>query len=338
MRITLKRWIALGVLLGITLWQRDEVGAVLAPMLARLTASTAPPQSPVETNQAPSRAPVDGEPAPAVANVSGVDGAPTDESRKPTPPDPPESAPPLSAAEARKAMLKLWLDQDCSLVQGKALLTAMESRERQWRWLPPDLASAEHQAMDGAVARLSADCPPAPANDAERARQNVAISATLAAALRADDLYARLEPSSRGRVTPELLRQWAAELRATLYDAVLSGDPEAIARLGWLDLYVQSTQPSSINLYANPFDLWPLVACDLGLDCGPGSRVLDRACMHQGVGCGYSSYEAYARDNLSPSQFQATDQRRREIVTRIRSGQVAGLFDPPPPPNAGGKP
>lgn len=123
-----------------------------------------------------------------------------------------------------------------------------------------------------------------------------------------------------------------------MYDAVLSGDPEAIARLGWLDVYAQSAQPQSMDLFADRLEVWPLVACDLGLDCGPGSRALDRACMTQGVGCGYPNYEAYVRDNLPPWRFQATDQRRREIVARIRNGQVAGLFDSQPPTSAGGKP
>lgn len=158
----------------------------------------------------------------------------------------------------------------------------------------------------------------------------------LAAARTAGDLYARMELPSGSR-NPAALAALEAQAHALMYDAVLSGDPEAIARLWFLDSLARRGRHLDFAEQFVDFNLWPLIACDLGLDCGPGSRALDRACLQMGSGCGYPSLEALVRDRSAPWQYNLTDQRRRDIVERIRSGQIAGMFDPPPPaPPRGG--
>jgi hypothetical protein len=289
-----------------------------------------------------------GAPAPAISAVvdDGVQTAPTetiaDASTVPadasapatTVPAKPLRASRLSAAEARTAMRERWRDQDCQAAQRQSAPTAFKWRElHDWRWLPQELAAAERQAMAEAAARLTAGCPAPITDKAEQRRRGEEAQAMLAAAQAAGDLYARLELSSASRDTAAL----SVQARAVLYDAVLSGDPEAIARLWRVENLARRGQPLDLDGQFVDFMLWPLVACDLGLDCGPGSRALDRACLELGNGCGYPSLDALVRDRSPSWLYNLTDQRRRELVERIRSGQIAGMFDPvvPQPPGGG---
>lgn len=242
----------------------------------------------------------------------------------------------LSAAEARTAMRERWRDRECQAAQQQSTPTTFKWRElHDWRWLPPELAAAERQAMTAAAARLTTDCPGLISDKAELRRRGEEAQAMLAAAQAAGDLYARLELSSAGAKPAEL----AAQARGVMYDAVLSGDPEAIARLWRVEQLARRGRYVDLAEQFADFNLWPLVACDLGLDCGPGSRALDRACLELGNGCGYPNLEALVRDRSAPWQYTLTDQRRRQIVARIRSGQIAGMFDPLPPTSLpGGRP
>lgn len=235
----------------------------------------------------------------------------------------------LSAADARTVMRERWRDQECQAVQRQSRPAAVKWRElHDWRWLPPELVAAERKAMAEATARLSADCPAPITDPAELRRRGEESQAMLAAAQAAGDLYARLELPSASRDTAALM----AQARAVMYDAVLSGDPEAIARLWRVEYLTRRGRRLALSEQLVDFNLWPLVACDLGLDCGPGSRALDRACLELGNGCGYPNLEALVRDRSPPWQYRLTDQRRREIVARIRSGRIAGMFEPTPPP------
>lgn len=281
------------------------------------------------------RTPSDGGKLPASTPQSpdaSADVAPVSETSGPALPSSPAAratAPELTPAAARALMLERMREQDCQLARH---LGANGYRaQREWPWLPPERTEQERKAVAQAVARLSAGCLPAPVDDAERKRRHQQDRAILDSALRAGDLYARLGEGPRGHKNME---EFIAAARATLYDAALSGDPEAISRMAQLASLAHSGHQSTPADFANPFDLWPLVACDLGLDCGPSSRVLDRACFQFGSGCGYDSLEALIRDRTVDWQYQLLDQRRREIVARIRSGQVAGMFDPPPQPTA----
>ncbi len=240
----------------------------------------------------------------------------------------------FTAAEARAAMLEHWRVQDCAISKFMSTTSTQLRRERAWRWLPPERADVERRETTAAIARLVADCPPAIADAAELKRRQQQAQADLAAAKAAGDLYARMQLTPpRGRYPPER----AAEARAVMYDVVLSGDLEAISRLAGLDAYAHIA--GNTRSMANLVDfhvLWPLVACDLGMDCGPGSRVMDRACLEIDSGCAYPDFEALVRDRSPPWRYRLTDQRRRELVAHIRSGQIAGMFDPPLTPPGDG--
>ena len=81
---------------------------------------------------------------------------------------------------------------------------------------------------------------------------------------------------------------------------------------------------------------WPLVACDLGLDCGASSRVLDRMCISRTSGaCGAAGLEAAYRYTLHAAIFERIQARRAELLARIRSGQYDRIFDAPPTPPGG---
>ncbi len=316
---------------------RDEVASAVGLLQRRLAATVAGEPTTTQSSP-PTVVAVDAAKQPATvadatsqvaveANVALPAAAPAKAGRLPQ----------LSAAEARAAMLARWRDQDCVAARRQSAPATLQLREQQdWRWMPPERAAAERLAVAQATTRLSADCPAPITDKAELQRRGEQTRAMLAAAQAAGDLYARLELSSGGRNPPADL---AAQARALMYDAVLSGDPEAIARLWRLEFLARRGRHVNIVEQSVDYHLWPLVACDLGLDCGPGSRALDRACFDPGSGCGYPSLDALVRDRSPPWQYALTEQRRRQIVERIRSGQIAGMFDPPSPqPPPGGRP
>lgn len=83
-------------------------------------------------------------------------------------------------------------------------------------------------------------------------------------------------------------------------------------------------------------DVWRLVACDLGRPCDRGSRALDGLCLSTDTAaCTQDSVEAASRYNLPPHLFDLVQQRRAELLARVRSGQIAGIFDPAPAPPPG---
>lgn len=308
---------------------REEVATELGRWQRHLAAPDhADPAQPAPAASAASAAVDDGVHSATAEGIANASTATVDASLPATSvPAKPLRALTLSAAEARTAMRERWRDVDCQAAQRQSRPAAVKWRElNDWRWLPQEIAAAERKAMQEAAARLTADCPAPITDEAELRRRGEQAQAMLAAAQATGDLYARLELSSASRDTPA----WSAQARAVLYDAVLSGDPEAIARLWRVEYLARRGQPLDFAEQSVDFNLWPLVACDLGLDCGPGSRALDRACLELGNGCGYPNLEALVRDRSPPWQYNLTDQRRRQIVERIRSGQIAGMFDPPP--------
>ena len=241
-----------------------------------------------------------------------------------------EHAPiPLISAETASALMREQLrERDCQLAR-RAIKGDREQRfeERDWHWLPPERAEAERQALAAVVERLRAACPPEIVDAEARRRHQQDNDDAVAAAARAGNLLARVRQESRKPTAKRNLD----EFRALMIDTLNSGDLEAISELGWLDMQLPGTDPNFGHL-VNPLDLWPLVACDLGADCGPGSRLLDLSCATAwfGMTCGYDSLEAAYRDNMQPQQWQRLDQRRNEILNRLRNGQTAGMFDPPP--------
>ena len=245
--------------------------------------------------------------------------------------------PQLSRAAARKLVRQQERERHCRLALLQSKPQQVASREqREWRWMPPERAEAERSAFAAAISRMQQDCV-APADDkAERERQRLADQSAMNAAKEAGDLYAQLLSLPRG---PDGKTDYDA-LRALAYEAVLSLDPEAISRVGTAAALLRQHTPG-FDLWVPenqvyPGDLWPLLACDLGLDCSAGSPILDQICMADGSGCGYDNLDAAIRDRTAPRQWTLLQQRRQELLARIVNGDIAGIFDPPPPRNGAG--
>jgi hypothetical protein len=239
----------------------------------------------------------------------------------------------LSPAAARSLMQERRRELDCELALSARSPKELAKRERKWRWLPPHMAQAERQALQDAAGRLGRGCPHWKDDPEQLKRRQAERQAQLVSAVAANDPSARI--TAIQPITPQFIEQ----LPEALYDAVLSGDPELIAQIGWADqwLRVRARLGRPEDLIHRPV-LWALVACDLGLDCLPGSPTLDRYCL-RGVGvCGSPNLDAAIRPLYPEALMTVLDQQRAELLQRIRSGQVAGLFDPPPNPPPGGGP
>lgn len=191
--------------------------------------------------------------------------------------------------------------------------------------MPPGRVAIEKLALEQARGRLLQDCPAQIADADARRRHWAQRQQELEAARRAGDLHARLTPG--GLRTPEERER----ARGILYDALLSGDPDTIAMIGRMQDHIQPPRVFDADPQAIASYVWPLVGCDLGMDCGPGSRALDLACLSHGAGCGYADLSELYRNWLAPWQYRQTERRRAEIVARIRRGDIAGMFDPPTP-------
>lgn len=77
-------------------------------------------------------------------------------------------------------------------------------------------------------------------------------------------------------------------------------------------------------------EAWRLVACDLGYDCSAGGALQTRMCLSN-YHCGRGSYEEALLQELPPRQWQVVQRQRRELLERLRRGEVRGVFDVPPP-------
>lgn len=72
-------------------------------------------------------------------------------------------------------------------------------------------------------------------------------------------------------------------------------------------------------------DTWMLVACELGLDCGSGSRPLDRWCLKL-WGCAQPDLAGAIRAVHGEAYFLKVDAQRRALVAQIRNRDLQGLF------------
>ena len=313
-------WLAILVLLAAMAWQSQRALESGMP-------PTVPPSSTASDGAGAAASALNSTaPPPAVESAEpAADGATTSQPQAVLPSPAPPTLPTPTPAQAREWMRQRQREMECGTARRD---NASEIRQtREWPWMPPERVAAERAAIAEARERLLQGCPPEIADEAERKRHWAQRQAELEAARRAGDLLARLSPVTIK--TPEERNR----ARATLYDALLSGDPEAIAQIGRLQDYIQPAQIFDANPQAPASYVWPLVACDLGMDCGPGSRALDLACLSHGGGCGYQHLSESHRDWLPPWQYRLVERRRAELLARIRSGQIAGIFDPP-----GGKP
>lgn len=246
----------------------------------------------------------------------------------------------MTPAQARAAMLQWAQERDCITARRAARGDGDVNYEPVfWRWMQPEQVAIERLGQRAATGRLMQGCPPEQAAD----NANAESRRRLAAAVAAGDVEARLlawrdqrqlELARGQAVSPERL----AELRQLLQEALLSGDLDLLG--------VIARNERELHLAQAPRDLatwqsetaWQLVACDLGYDCGPTSRLLDRMCLRQTRGaCGAANYEEALRFTLHPGIFERLQQRRAALLARIRAGQIAGIFDPPPETPTGGR-
>ncbi len=232
---------------------------------------------------------------------------------------------------ARTLMDDYEREVDCEYVRLAQAPARVADREREWRWLPEEIAAMERMAFDDAVGRLGRGCPRWSDDAAAYQQRRQELRANAAVAAQAGELRALLANSGlEGKLAPTLAR--------AMYDALLSGDPKLIERIGYADMvwsgHGNRTMAQTMGVRR---ELWTLVACDLGLDCVPGGPTLDRYCLRWGI-CGYPSLEATIRQWISDRTMEVLESQRAELLQRIRSGQIAGLFDPPPEPSAGDGP
>jgi len=235
----------------------------------------------------------------------------------------------LNPQAARALMEENEREVDCELIRTAQAPRAVAERERLWRWLPADIAEMERLAFDDAVDRLGRGCPRWSDDATARQQRRQQRQRNTAAAAQAGDLSALLANSGlNGELAPTLAQ--------AMYDALLSGDPKLIERIGYADMVWSSHGNRSMaEAMGVRRELWTLVACELGLDCLPGGPTLDRYCLRWGI-CGYPSLEATVRQGISDRTLQVLATQRAELLQRIRSGQIAGLFDPPPNPSGDG--
>lgn len=197
--------------------------------------------------------------------------------------------------------------------------------------MPPEQVASERLGRESAALRLLQGCAPTAEATAEERRRRSAE--TTAAAILAGDTEARLQAWDQIRqqelaagqaLSPERI----AQLRALLTETLLSGDLERIATIGHYERQLNLFEPA--DPAASALDMaWPLVACDLGLDCGASSRALDRMCVSRTSGaCGAANLDAAYRYTLHPAIFERIQARRAQLLARIRSGQFSGMFDP----------
>ena len=111
-----------------------------------------------------------------------------------------------------------------------------------------------------------------------------------------------------------------ATLLADVKNIVASGDPQAIndlanvmsARLDGRQQLFDLPAGSETSQWA-----WVSAACQLGLDCGPGSQLIDHICLN-GAGC-YPSLDALVRDAvLPPREYRQMLLDEQMILARVR--------------------
>lgn len=270
-----------------------------------------------------------GDSPPKQANDESAPAAVAD-SRTATP-----GAPALTPAQARERMRERQRLQDCERVVHATSPDSAAARERrEWRWLPPEQVALEQVGLREAAARVGQGCPPRPLTPEARRRQEVDMAADLAAAAAAGDLEARLRS---WRYQDSKTDGGREALRALLYDVLLSGDAELIAQIGEFQWQVNPSRQTTAEDLVPHGELWRLVGCDLGAPCGRGSPALDRLCLSTSTAACAAPSVAAALQGLLPAwQFRLLQQRRTELLARIRSGQVAGILDPPGQPAPGG--
>jgi len=112
------------------------------------------------------------------------------------------------------------------------------------------------------------------------------------------DLTAQIEMQkfSLERIKAEQLEDFMSQVIST-HDPDAMLPMSSLARRGAdgaLDLSYSMLAAGRISEAARA-----IAGCQTGADCGPGSLVMDSACLATGI-CGYSSYEIFVRQHMVP--------------------------------------
>ncbi|HWS25983.1 MAG TPA: hypothetical protein VN259_05340 [Xanthomonadales bacterium] len=227
----------------------------------------------------------------------------------------------------RDLVLRYLHEVDCGTA-AMAASPASQSRfeARLLKQVPPSQHDAERTARMQALARRASGC-----EHVKHQVRDISIMydpntrALLQQAADAGDRYALLSKMDTDDAAG------ADQTRERLYEVVRSGDPLAISEIGMQ--LAPSRDPAQ---FGSPFQsgdmagafTWLLVACDLGLECGPASRELDRWCLRYGGGCAQDDLAGAMRLVLGEAYIDQIDAQRRVLVGRIRNRQWEGLFAP----------
>lgn len=155
--------------------------------------------------------------------------------------------------------------------------------------------------------------------------QEMRLEAVAALAASGDPL-ARMTQDRLGGVTwpptPEQWARWQAMAAAALDPA----NPQSLVELGRSAAYLSRFDSEAA---------WQLVACDLGLDCSADGALMRQNCLSQGL-CVEGDYESALLRLLPPRQWSRVQAQRQALREAITRGELASLFDRPPPRPPGG--
>lgn len=134
------------------------------------------------------------------------------------------------------------------------------------------------------------------------------------------DPLGRLMEAQVDMMAPPTLDQWRQQQTwATAH--LNASDPQTL-----VDLAEAFTAGSRFNSDA----AWRLAACDLGYDCAAGGALQRQMCLRESH-CFSGSYEQELLQRMPPREWQIAQAQRQMLVEMIRRGDIAAIFDVPPP-------
>jgi len=204
---------------------------------------------------------------------------------------------------------------------------AESARQQEIKWLAPESAALESERFEAAKAWAEQRCKDwqmtwndprrAALSKAfiERGQRSLNVKDQLAAAIQ--QLETDAQPKNQD------------ETRDLLDRALRSGDPNLLESVGRM---LSMLGIEDMGIYAGSrysFQAFMLAGCAMGAPCGADSAILRQNCFVLGR-CGYLDYPAFALDSsVAPEDVAVVMRVRDQIVQRIRSGQTAGMLQPP---------
>lgn len=143
------------------------------------------------------------------------------------------------------------------------------------------------------------------------------IDRLYAEAARNGDLLAQMAVINRSGETPD-----PSESIRLVQRVIASNDPVAAFNMGQLILggRPRTNKLKYDKVLEGPVSsvAWEITACRMGLDCGPGSTVMEDACLFSGI-CTHQAYEEHARScSLPPSESGSLDQQIEAITSLFK--------------------